>query len=122
MKRILLAAALFALALPALSSAQETEVLKARFRDRRPALDLLKDQGSIGENNRGLVEHVGAARPGEDVVAAENADRQELYATIAASTETTPDLVGRRRALKIAAQEPAGRMLQNAQGEWYKKP
>ncbi len=122
MKSSLILAALIALALPALSFSQETDALKARFRDRLPALNSLKAQGAIGENNRGYVEPLGSAPDGQEVLQAENADRQTLYSSIAASTGTTPELVGQRRALQIAAQEPSGHMLQDAQGHWIKKP
>ena len=122
MKKRLILAALLALALPSLSFSQETDALKARFRERLPALNELKAQGVIGENNRGYVEPLGSAPQSQDILQAENADRQALYSSIAASTGTTPELVGQRRALQIAAQEPSGHRLQDAQGNWVQKP
>ena len=121
MKRILLTALAAALLLPAVSFSQGSEGLKTRFRERLPALNELKDQGVIGENNRGFVEFLGQDHRGRDVVDAENADRRELYGAIAASTGTTPELVGQRRALQIVAEERPGRMLQNEAGQWYRK-
>ncbi|MBN2564046.1 MAG: YdbL family protein [Phycisphaerae bacterium] len=104
------------------ASGQGSEELKARFRDRLPALNELKDKAIIGENSRGYVEFVAKKRRGEDIVKAENADRKELYAAIAASTGTTSDLVGQRRAIQIASEARSGHMLQNDKGEWYRKP
>lgn len=122
MKRIILSLVLLALGFVLAAPAQETDELKARFRERLPVLNALKDKGIIGENNKGFVEFLGKSRKSEAVVNAENADRTQLYKAIAAGTGTTAELVGQRRALQIATQEPKGRMIQNEKGEWTRKP
>lgn len=122
MKRIILSIVLLAIGLVTWSAAQETDELKARFRERLPVLNALKDKAIVGENNKGFLEFLGKSRKNEAVVNAENTDRRQLYDAIAAGTGTTPELVGQRRALQIAAQEPKGRMVQNEKGEWKRKP
>lgn len=122
MNRVLFLSVILALVLPFVSFSQESDALKALFRERLPVLNELKDQGVIGENNRGFVEFLGKSQQGEDIVSAENADRKQLYAAIADNTGTTAELVGQRRALQITTQEPSGRMLQDEKGQWYKKP
>ncbi|MEZ7196980.1 YdbL family protein [Pseudodesulfovibrio karagichevae] len=94
--------------------------LKDRFIARKPAVAALLADGTVGENNQGFLEFRGA-RKQADVVTAENQDRATVYAAIAKKTNTTPDLVGQRRASQIAQQAPSGTWLQNPDGTWYKK-
>lgn len=91
--------------------------LKERMRDRLPAIETLKTQGVVGENNKGYLEFRGAPQKA-DVVKAENADRTIVYKAIAAKTGATPDVVGKRSAPKHAAQSPAGTWVQDAAGNW----
>ena len=122
MNRILMLALSVVLGMAAVARGQESEELKARFRQRLPEINALKDQGFVGENNKGFIEFVAAQRKSEDVVNAENADRAKLYQAIAASTGTTPDLVGQRRALQIAKEARAGHFIQDDMGKWKKAP
>ena len=55
------------------------------------------------------------------VKGAENSDRQKVYEAIAAKEGTSPELVGRRRALQIAENASAGTWLQAADGSWSRK-
>lgn len=102
----------------------QSEELKARFLQRKPAVDQLKNAGIVGENNAGLLEFRNPAmRNGENdaLVNAENADRQAVYADIAQRTGTTAQEVGKRRALQIAQLAAPGHWLQAADGRWYQK-
>ena len=72
------------------------------------------------ENLRDLFKF-GLEKSGFEVVAAENADRRKVYEAIAAKEGTSPELVGRRRALQIANNAASGSWLQAADGKWYKK-
>lgn len=113
---------LFALAAPV--SAQDTEAaLKERFLERLPVLDKLRAQGQIGENNQGLLTIRVPELPTEQqqVVAAENRDRQLLYTRLAARLDLSPEAVGRQRAAQIAKRASSGVWLQDARGEWYQK-
>lgn len=95
--------------------------IKARMKARLPVIDALKARGIVGENNQGFLEFVGSAREKADVVAAENKDRQTVYAAIGQKTGTRPALVGQRRAMQIAAQSRPGVKLQRPDGTWYTK-
>ena len=95
--------------------------LKARFLERKPLLNSLKDRGMVGENNRGFLEFVGGSREGQNVVQEENADRAKVYQQIAGETGANPDQVGMQRARKIAEIEGGGHFVQDAGGNWIKK-
>ncbi len=96
--------------------------IKARMQERLPTIVQLKENGIIGEDNRGFLEYVpGAQHKMQDVVAAENKDRQMVYEAIAKQQKTTAELVGKRRAIQIAEKAVKGEWLQDQSGKWYKK-
>ena len=95
--------------------------IKARMAERLPVIMELKQNGIVGENNQGLLEFVGAAQEKADVVEAENKDRKIVYKAIAKKTETTPEIVGQRRAQQIAANAKGGEWFQNETGQWKQK-
>ena len=113
----LLFAALFACTL----QAQDRDAIKRRMDQRLPALDALRAQGAIGENNRGFTEVRQNTGNAASVSAAENSDRAAVYAAIAATTGTTADNVGRQRAQQIAKSSGPGIWIQAENGSWYKK-
>lgn len=97
-------------------------VLKERFVQRKPAIDALKDQEKIGENNVGKLVVRGQLNANEnELVNAENADRETVYQKIALKHDSTPQEVGKRRALKIADLATPGQWLQDPDGHWYRK-
>jgi uncharacterized protein YdbL (DUF1318 family) len=95
--------------------------LKERMAARLPEIVALKDKGVIGEDNKGYLQFVGAAKEKAELVQAENADRLQVYQAIAKQQGTTDDLVGRRRAQQIVEIALPGQWLQDANGRWYKK-
>ena len=97
------------------------EDIKAQMKARLPIILELKAKGIIGENSAGYLEFVGTTREKEDVVAAENSDRRQVYEAIAKQQGTTAELVGQRRALQIAQKANPGEWLQDADGKWYQK-
>ena len=102
--------------------AESLGAVKARIEQRLAAVDALKDRGVIGENNRGFVEVRGtAAAADQRIVADENADRQTVYAAIAAQSKESAEAVGRTRAQKIVAAARPGQWIQDAGGAWRKK-
>lgn len=110
------------LAVPAVvSHAEDLSAIKARMDQRLGQIDHLKSIEAIGENNRGLLEIRTDGSNAATVVSAENADRQAVYAAIAAKTGSSADLVGRARARQIAAGSAPGVWLQDDSGRWYKK-
>ena len=94
--------------------------IKARIKARQPIIMELKAAGIIGENSAGYLEFRGSKK-NEDVVKAENSDRRKVYTAIGKKTGSTAEVVGQRRALKIAELAKPGDWLQNASGKWYKK-
>ncbi|MFA7424908.1 MAG: YdbL family protein [Desulfosarcinaceae bacterium] len=94
--------------------------IKARMAARLPVIDDLKARDIVGENNQGYLEFVGAPEKAE-TVAAENADRRAVYAAIARQTGTSPEAVGRQRAVQIAQKSLPGVRLQKPDGTWYTK-
>jgi len=95
--------------------------IKTRMKNRLPVIKELKAKQILGEDNKGLLQFVGAKREKEDVVAAENKDRKTVYAAIAKQQGTTAELVGKRRAVQIAKKASKGTWLQDAGGNWNKK-
>ncbi len=95
--------------------------IKARMKDRLPAINALKSQGIVGENNEGYLQFVGDNKAKADIVAAENKDRQTVYEAIAKQQGTTAELVGKRRALQIAKKAAGGEWVQDTAGNWIKK-
>jgi len=100
------------------SSAQD---IKQRMIERLPTITALKAKGLLGEDNRGYLQFIGPKKENEDVVAAENKDRQTVYTAIAKQQGTTVELVGQHRAIQIADKAQPGEWLQDAKGKWYQK-
>ena len=107
----------FLLAVPAAYSASIKERMAARI----PEINTLKDQGLVGENNKGLLEYRTAKRPKQDLIANENKDRNTVYRAIAKSQGAPLELVAKKRAQMIAQNGIPGRWYQKANGEWYQK-
>jgi uncharacterized protein YdbL (DUF1318 family) len=95
--------------------------IKERMKTRLPIIIELKGKGIVGENFFGYLEFVGAKKEKPEVVAAENADREKVYAAIAKQQGTTAELVGKRRALQIAQKARPGEWLKDADGNWNQK-
>ncbi|MDQ5977885.1 MAG: uncharacterized protein QG602_857 [Verrucomicrobiota bacterium] len=96
--------------------------IRRRMEQRLPAIDALKAEGAVGENNRGFLEvpPAGKASPGA-VIADENRDRETVYALIAKQTGATADAVGKARARQIATGSKSGVWIQDEAGQWKKK-
>jgi len=104
-----------------ISAMAHAQGIKERMLARLPQIEKMKSSGILGEDKNGYLDFVGKVRKNEEVVAAENADRRKVYQAIAAKEGTTPELVGRRRALQIAENAAPGTWLQAADGKWYRK-
>lgn len=97
--------------------------IKERMKSRLPKINEFKTQEVIGENNTGFLEVLpGKKNPeAEKIVKEENDDRMKVYNAIARKQGTTPEKVGRRRALQIAEKSASGVWVQDAGGDWKKK-
>lgn len=110
-----------ALLLLLVTGSAQAQGIKDQMRERLPAITALKAQGVIGEDNRGFLAVKGQVGDQATLVEAENSDRRTVYEQIAKQQNITPQLVGERRALKIAEIAAPGTWLQNSQGTWYQK-
>ncbi|MCI0675518.1 MAG: YdbL family protein, partial [Phycisphaerales bacterium] len=117
---------------PAHAAPQSRSELKARFEQRMPQIDRLKDQGKIGESWTGYLEPVKGEgdlnEQSKKLVAEENADRKKLYAMIA----DDPDVKdGRKRVPAEKVAERNGRrnfrnadpdeFLKTRDGHWIQR-
>jgi len=104
------------------SLANEKQELKERFLKRKPVIDMLKNEGRLGENNLGLLLARGTLSDEEKtMLKEENADRQVVYQEIADKNQISIEEVGKRRAVKIAELAKPGHWLQHPEGHWYQK-
>ena len=95
--------------------------IRARMLARLPEIKVLKDKGLVGENNNGFLEFVGRQKEKQEVVTAENRDREMVYKAIAKQQGTAVELVGKHRAIQIANKARPGEWLQDANGKWHQK-
>ncbi len=119
--RLLFSFLLTALVFTASAAAGPADEAKARMRERVSAIDALKRDGAVGENNRGHLEVRQPTGDAAEIVAAENADRQVVFADTAAGRGGSAEAVGRIFARQIAAASAPGIWLQRESGEWYRK-
>ena len=97
--------------------------VQTQLAQRLPAVDELKRRQVVGESHRGYLEQRGTLQPLEErTVSDENADRRTIYEAIAAAQKAGVELVGRRRAQRIALNSARGMLLEGGDGVWYEKP
>lgn len=103
--------------------AESSVDIRRRMEQRLGAIDALKAQEAVGENNRGFLEVPPSGKSGNaaQVIAEENRDREAVYTLIAKDTGATADAVGRARARQIANGSSAGVWIQDEAGKWKKK-
>jgi uncharacterized protein YdbL (DUF1318 family) len=112
---------LFTISFLAAGEQAAADSVKDRMLARIPAINSLKDKGLIGENNQGFLEYRTGEKPQQDMVNAENQDRNTVYQAIAQSQKVDSVLVGQRRAKQIADNADKGHWYQNSNGSWSKK-
>ena len=95
--------------------------VKDRMLARIPALNTLKDKGTIGENSQGLLEFRSGDKSQQQLISDENKDRRSVYGAIASKQKVDATLVGQRRAKQISAKGRKGHWFQKPDGTWYKK-
>ena len=116
-----IAVSLLIVALITLAGAAWGQDIKARMHQRLPAIVALKAAGVVGENSQGYLTILKQPTDKKALVDAENQDRRMVYQAIAKQQKTTPELVGQRRAMQIAAKAGPGEWIQNAKGNWTRK-
>ncbi|MBT8345059.1 MAG: YdbL family protein [Desulfofustis sp.] len=95
--------------------------IKERMLARIPAINALKDKGTIGENNRGFLEFRTGDNSQQKLISEENKDRKSVYAAIATKQKVDVTLVGQRRAKQISDKGTKGHWYQKSDGTWYRK-
>ncbi len=101
--------------------AEDLGAVRTRIEQRLSQVDVLKGQGAVGENNGGYLEVRGGGADVAAVVAAENKDREMVYAVLAQKTGTSAEQVGKSRAAKILQSASSGVWVQDEGGNWKKK-
>ncbi len=81
----------------------------------------LKIKGTVGENNKGLLEFKTGDKSAAAVVNEENAERSKTYADVAKKTGASVAEVGAQRSEQIEQGEASGVWIQDAKGAWTKK-
>lgn len=104
-----------------LSGAAWGQDIKARMHARLSEIVALKEAGVVGENNQGYLTVIKPPTDKQALIEAENQDRRTIYEAIAKKQNTTPELVGSRRAMQIAEKADPGSWIQDAHGKWVKK-
>lgn len=87
-------------------------------------MQVLKAQGSVGENNRGYTEIIKPAPGAGDIVAAENQDRQTIYSTIAIQNNLGASGLGIVETVFAEVQRDKtrpGDWIQMPSGDWVQK-
>lgn len=113
---------LFGLGLSASLFGATVQELTQRMQERLPDIIELKEEGLIGENNKGYLEARGDLTPAQtELIGAENDDRRAIYAKVADQQGTKAEVVGKIRARQIQQREPAGFWVQAEDGTWKRK-
>lgn len=108
---------------PEIESAVESR--KARY----PDIQELKYEGSVGENNQGLLEAKGKSgvktrAEAEEIIRAENKDRETIYWSIVRQNNLPPEAIDNVRGAFAATQRERaneGEWIQLPDGRWVKK-
>ena len=95
--------------------------IKERMKERLPVIAELKQQGIVGEDNRGYLAFVGNEKSHETLIDQENQDRKTIYAQIAAQQNTSISVVEKNRALQLAERAAPGTYVQKPDGTWIMK-
>lgn len=111
----------FILSMSGSLQAKSEAALKADMSKRLAQVVALKQNGSVGEDNRGFLDARSALNAqGKAVVNEENSDRREVYQIIADKTKTSAANVGKTRAASIRDSAPQGTWVQLPNGTWKK--
>lgn len=94
------------------------ERMKANLR----AIEQLKTDGKVGENNKGYLEARASLTEKETaLVKQENADRKFVYETLAQRAGVSLEEIQKARAEQIRRRSAPGLWLQAPDGRWYRK-
>jgi uncharacterized protein YdbL (DUF1318 family) len=110
------------------------DALKQRMAGRYPALERLRDAGKVGETFGGFAEAVKPEFAQEkvdpkdaksetvgQVVAAENADRRQLYDLLAKELKLSAEQVGRQNAIRLLEKARPDHWFKLQDGRWVQR-
>ncbi len=101
---------------PSLDAARER--MKANLR----AIEQLKTEGKVGENNKGYLEARASLTDKESaLVKQENTDRKFVYEALAQRAGVSLEEIQKARAEQIRRRSAPGLWLQAPDGRWYRK-
>ena len=107
---------------PQNAMAQNDEAsIKQRMLARIASVDNLKLSGSVGENNKGILEQRAMLNPAQTkTMNDENGDRKALYTILANRLGLSVAVVGQGRAESIREKSAPGVWAQQPSGQWSK--
>lgn len=104
------------------ASAQSAAELKDRMAARLPAIDQMKSEQLVGENNQAYLTALAPLTEAQEkTVQEENADRTLVYNMLARQTGATLDRVQARRAEQLRGLARPGTRYQTPEGAWVTK-
>lgn len=122
MPKLISLTVLFLLAGLSLILGEAPREIQERMRARLPAIDAMKKEQLVGENQKGLLEPLKSlSRERKALVQEENADRKKIYAALASQSDATPEQVALVRARQVVERSAPGVMIQDASGQWVEK-
>ena len=101
--------------------AEDMQAIKQRMLQRKPSIDILKNDGAIGEGVDGYLHVRQAAGNAASIVSAENADRRKVNQMIAQREGTSVEQVSKQVATTIINNSPKGHWIQKPDGSWHQK-
>lgn len=114
--------AIFALSASSFAQSNDEAAIKQRIKSRITAIDTLKTNSLVGENNKGFLEQRGPLKSDQTKnMVLENADRKSLYGVLAGRLGLTISVVGQGRAEDLRNKSAKGVWLQGTDNKWYKK-
>ncbi|MEQ9824725.1 MAG: YdbL family protein [Puniceicoccaceae bacterium] len=103
-------------------SAQSAAELKDRMAARLPAIDQMKSEQLVGENNQAYLTALAPLNEAQaKIVQDENADRTQVYTMLARQTGASLERVQSRRAEQLRELARPGTRYQTVEGQWVTK-
>lgn len=100
----------------------DPDQVKERMKANLPAIDKLKKEGKVGENNKAYLEARAELTDKEKaLIKTENEDRKVIYQLLAERAKTSLEVLQKARAKQIRERSAPGLWLEDESGRWYKK-
>jgi TPR repeat protein len=103
----------------------DLSVVKQRLNERKPMIEALKKDGTVGESKFGFLGFTLLKTADLEcirIVSEENRDRRAIYADIAEKNGSTVEKVGELQSKQIRSNAKSGEYIQDDEGKWIKVP